>query len=187
MNNPRLAARYAKSLLDLAKEQDKVSEVFTDVSLMYRMIKAYPDLAALLKSPVINSDKKENVLQAIFAEKVNPMTYLFIRLLLRKTRESNLQEILKAFIQQYNIFKEIHQVKITTAVPVSPAVQEDIIARVIAGTRLKNIELEAVVNPALIGGFKLELEDRLVDASILRDLNDVKKQFASNEYIQKLR
>ena len=44
-----------------------------------------------------------------------------------------------------------------------------------------------MLNEKLIGGFVLEMEGRLIDASILRDLNDVKKQFANNDWIHKLR
>ena len=49
------------------------------------------------------------------------------------------------------------------------------------------IELEAVINESLIGGFVLETEGNLVDASILRDLKDIKKQFLNNDYIHKIR
>ena len=47
--------------------------------------------------------------------------------------------------------------------------------------------MESIVDEKLIGGFVLEMEGKLIDASILRDLNDVKKQFQNNDYIHKLR
>lgn len=96
-------------------------------------------------------------------------------------------EIIKAFIEQYNKLKNIYKVKITTAVPVSSGLKNDIIQKVITDNNFQNIELESVVEEDLIGGFKLEMGGLLVDASILRDLNDVKKQFADNEYIHKIR
>ena len=61
------------------------------------------------------------------------------------------------------------------------------ISKIKAGHSIKNIELETNVNEKLIGGFVLEIEGKLIDASILRDLNDVKKQFANNDWIHKLR
>ena len=54
-------------------------------------------------------------------------------------------------------------------------------------TPYNQIELETSVNESIIGGYKLEIGDMLIDASILRDLNDVKKQFLNNDYIHKLR
>ena len=56
-----------------------------------------------------------------------------------------------------------------------------------ADAGIENIELETPVKEELIGGFKMEMGGKLVDATVLRDLKFVKKQFADNEYIQKLR
>jgi F-type H+-transporting ATPase subunit delta len=65
--------------------------------------------------------------------------------------------------------------------------QDVFIQKIKDTTAVQNIELETVVDESLIGGFKLEMDGTLVDATILRDLNDVRKQFADNEYIHKLR
>ena len=96
-------------------------------------------------------------------------------------------QITTAFIEQYNKLKDIHQVKLTTAVPMSAELQQTIMSKIRSNTTVQNIELETVVADELIGGFKLELGNVLIDATVLRELNDVKKQFKSNEYIQKLR
>ena len=187
MNNPRLAGRYAKSLLDLAIEQNQLDIVYADVKLLRAIIKGNPDFVSVLKSPVINNDKKEQIINSIINGRVNNTTTLFIRLLVRKTRESNLPEIVKAFIEQYNTLKDIHHVKITTALPLSAEGEQVILNKVRNNSAIQNIELETAVDDALIGGFKLEVGGKLVDATILKDLNDVKKQFKNNEYIQQLR
>jgi F-type H+-transporting ATPase subunit delta len=187
MNNPRLAGRYAKSILDLAIEQNQLEGVYADMKFIQSICKSNPDFVAVLKSPVITSDKKEKIIESITAERVTNITGLFIRLLIRKTREYNLPEIADAFINQYNELKNIHKVKITTATPISEELQKAITDKVKADGTIQNIELELVVKEELIGGFKLEMGDLLIDSSILRDLNDVKKQFLDNEYIHKLR
>jgi F-type H+-transporting ATPase subunit delta len=187
MNNPRLAGRYAKSILDLAIEQNQLEGVCADMKFIQSICKSNPDFVAVLKSPVITSDKKEKIIESITAERVTNITGLFIRLLIRKTREYNLPEIADAFINQYNELKNIHKVKITTATPISEELQKAITDKVKADGTIQNIELELVVKEELIGGFKLEMGDLLIDSSILRDLNDVKKQFLDNEYIHKLR
>ncbi len=187
MNNPRLAGRYAKSLLDLAVEQNQLDAVYADVKLLRAIIKGNPDFVSVLKSPIINSDKKEQIINSIINSRVSNLTTLFIQLLVRKTRESNLPEIVKAFVEQYNTLKDIHHVKITTAVPLSAEGEQVILNKVRSNSAIQNIELETAVDDAIIGGFKLEVGGKLVDATILRDLNDVKKQFRNNEYIQQLR
>ena len=187
MKNPRLAGRYAKSILDLAIEQNQLEEVTADMRFVKSVCKSNPDFVVVLKSPVISSDKKEKIIESITEGRVNNITTLFIRLLVRKTRENYLPEIADGFIEQYNSLKNIHKVKITTAAPISTELQNSIADKVKADGTIQNIELETVVKEELIGGFKLEMGDLLVDASILRDLNDVKKQFMDNEYIHKLR
>jgi F-type H+-transporting ATPase subunit delta len=187
MNNPRLAGRYAKSLLDLAIEQNVLDAVYSDVKFLRTICNSNPDFVSVLKSPVINSDKKEQVINSIIGGRVNNITTLFIQLLVRKTRESNLPEIVKAFVEQYNKLKDIHHVKITTAIPLSEEAGQFILNKVRSVSSIQNIEMESVVEEDIIGGFKLEVGGRLVDASILRDLNDVKKQFRSNEYIHQIR
>ena len=187
MNNPRLAGRYAKSLLDLAIEQKQLDAVYDDIKFLRSICKSNPDFVALLKSPVIKVDKKEKIIESITNGKVNSLTSLFIQLLVRKSRESNLPEIVNAFIEQHNKLKDIHHVKITTAVSMSAETEQVILSKVRSNTPIQNIELETHVEDELIGGFKLEVGGKLVDATILRDLNDVKKQFKNNEYIQQLR
>lgn len=187
MNNPRLAGRYAKSLLVLAIEQNSLEAVFADIKLLESITKTNPDFVSLLKSPVIGSDKKEKIISAILTGKVSALTSSFLQLITRKTRESNLPEIVKAFLEQYNELKQIHHVKFTTATPISDELKEAIVKKIKSDTGVENIELEALVMEELIGGFKIEMRGNLVDTSILRDLRDVKKQFSENIYVHKLR
>ena len=187
MNNPRLAGRYAKSLLSLAIEQNKLGAVHADILLLKSIAKSNPDFVNLLKSPVVGSDKKEQIIKAVLAGKVSEMTSAFLHLIIRKTREGNLTEIVKAFLEQYNELKQIYTVKLSTATALSQEMKDAIVAKLKADAGIEHIELETVVQDELIGGFKLEMGGTLVDATILRDLEDVKKQFAENIYIHNIR
>ena len=187
MQNPRLAIRYAKSLLDLAQEQGKLEEVFADIKLLDNICKSSREFANVLKSPIIKEHKKNKIIESVTGGKISLLTSSFIKLLGSKGRESNLVEIISAFIDQYNIVKGIHKVKLTTAVEVSDAVKNDFISKIKASEGIENIELESSVDDSLVGGFVLEMEGWKADASIRRDLMDVQKQFLNNDYIQKLR
>jgi F-type H+-transporting ATPase subunit delta len=187
MNNPRLAGRYAKSLLDLAIEQNILEEVLTDVKRLNSITLGNRDFAALLRSPVVPSDKKGKIIDAVIDGKVNKLTFSFVQLLTRKGRESYLPEIVKAFIEQYNELKNIHIIKITTATEISEELKTAIVNKVKADAGIENIELQTAVQEELIGGFKMEMGGTLVDSTVLHDLKFIKKQFADNEYIQKLR
>ncbi|MFC4263286.1 ATP synthase F1 subunit delta [Ferruginibacter yonginensis] len=186
MNNPRLAARYAKSLLDLSVEQHQLDTVYADMKYLHRICLSNPDFVTLLRSPIITSDKKNSIINAVAGANVSQITNLFITLLTSKHRESNLPEITTAFIEQYNKLNNIQTVKLTTAVPVSDDIKQNIVQKV-KGNSNYSIELQTAVKEELIGGFKLEVGGTLVDATILHDLNEIKKQFLNNEYIYNIR
>ena len=187
MANPRLAGRYAKSLLDLATEQNQVDAVYADIKFLQALCNSNQDFVNVLKSPVIKPDIKEKIIVSVTENKVSKTTALFLRLLINKAREYNLPEIVKAFLDQYNAMNNIHQVKLTTAVPISVDLQNSIVNKIKSITKMDKIEMETIVKDDLIGGFTLQMGDTFVDASILRDLNDVKKQFKNNEYIHAIK
>jgi F-type H+-transporting ATPase subunit delta len=187
MPNPRLANRYAKSLIDLATEKGQLEAVYADMKYLQAVCKASKDFVALLKSPIIKSDQKNSIITAITQNKVGELTAAFNMLLVKKGRESELPEIAYAFVDLYNELKGIHIVKLTTAVGVSEEMRTAIEKKVQNEQGFETVELETAVNDKLIGGFVLEFDDKLVDASILRDLKDIKKQFNENLFIQNLR
>jgi F-type H+-transporting ATPase subunit delta len=187
MPNPRLASRYAKSLLDLSVEQNTVEPTLQDINLLDSICRQSPDFVNVLRSPIIKADKKQHIIDAVMGSKLHPLTQSFIKLLVSKGRESNLPEIAAAFISQYKVMKNIKTAKLTTAVPVSDSIKQAIRGKVLDAMPGMHIELKEEVNPELIGGFVLQVEDKLVDASVRRDLNDVKAQFLKNIYVSQLR
>ena len=186
MQNPRLAVRYAKSIVDLATEQQLLEQVCDDMRLILSVCKSNPDFLAVLRSPVIHADKKQKILEAVIGSRLGKLTGAFITLLVKKGREANLPEIAGAFIEQYNRIKGIRRVKITTAAPISEELRNTMVEKAKGGTG-QTIDLESVVDESIIGGFLLETEGRLVDASISRDLKDIRRQFENNDYIHKIR
>jgi F-type H+-transporting ATPase subunit delta len=187
MNNPRLAARYAKSIVDLAIERKQLDIVYADMQFILSVCQSNRDFVALLRSPIINTGTKGKIIESITKGRVSELTSGFIRLLVAKSRETNLPEIAAAFLEQYNEINNIHRIKITTAVPMSDGLKDEILAKVKASSPAKKFELETVVKDEIIGGFVLETEGRSIDASILADLKDIRKQFQNNDYLHKLR
>ncbi len=149
--------------------------------------KASREFVNLLKSPIIKADKKEQIITAVTKDKVSALTAAFNNLLINKGRESDLPEIVNAFIDQYNTLKGIHKVKLTTANAVSENLKNAIVSKVKTEAGLETVELETKVDEKLIGGFVLEFNNNLVDVSVLRDLKDVKAQFKKNIYVHNIR
>ncbi len=187
MPNPRLATRYAKSLIDLAIEKGQLETIFADMQWLQAVCKGSRDFVVLLRSPVIKADKKEKIVEAVTKGHIGEITNGFIRLMIRKSRESYLPEVVTAFIKQYKVNKNIYTVRLTTATVLSDELKNAIMKQIRDTTPMQQIELEAGVNKDLIGGFVLQAGDKLIDASIAYDLKNIAKQFENNDFIYKIR
>jgi F-type H+-transporting ATPase subunit delta len=188
MLNPRLAIRYAKSILDLAVERNSLDAVLKDMQLLNSICSQSQDFVVMLRSPVINGDKKISVISEVLKGKnISELTYAFIKLLVTKGRESVLPEIAGAFITQYNELKNIRIVKLTTAVPMPDSIKNSIQTKVSGFMPKDTVDLKTSVNGDLIGGFVLEVEDKLFDASVRKSLNDIRSKIIDTSYVVKLR
>ena len=187
MQNPRLAARYAKALIDLSLEKDQLEQVYKDVLYLKSIFKSSKELVNFLNNPVITSDQKLKVVRTIDSENTGEVTKSFNRLLIRKNRESYLPEIVEAFIEQYKIYKGIYTVTLITAIPVSDDVKNIIIGRIKLAGHMKEVELLTEVQENIIGGFILEGNGRRIDASVAYDLTKIKNRFLTNEFIYRFR
>ena len=178
MSVTSIASRYAKSLIDLAGEQGNLEAVVDDMQGMKQVI-SNRDFYLLLKSPIVKTDKKISIFEAIFAGKSNPLTLGFINILARKGRERYLPEIVDEFLNQYRALKNISKVSIKTATPISDNILSKIQAKLeeSEATRAK-VEVESSVDESLIGGFVLEIGDKLYDASLAHKIERLKKEFS---------
>jgi F-type H+-transporting ATPase subunit delta len=187
MPNPRLAGRYAKSLIDLSIERNQLAEAYKDMVYLDAVCKASREFVNVLKSPVISPDKKVQILESITGGKIGELVATFSNLLVKKGREAYLPEIAVAFIEQYKDHEGIYVVTLTTAAPVSEELKKTIVDKIKTETIMKQVELITDVNESLIGGFVLEVGDHLVDASIAFELSNARKQFQDNDFVYKVR
>lgn len=186
MQNPRLAARYAKSLMDIAIENSKLDTMYNDMLGLDAICNDSKDFVSMMKSPIVTASTKQNVIKAIIEGKVDDITFKFIQLIIVKGREFFLPEIISTFISQYKKHNNINEVLLTTSEPMDEEMKTKLVQSIqkqFTGT----IDLKTKVDSSIIGGFILEVNNNLFDASILKDLNDIKKQFLTNIYVPDIR
>jgi F-type H+-transporting ATPase subunit delta len=179
MSAYKLASRYAKSLMDLAIEKGKVEVLFNDIHTILSLIKNSPPLAAMLRNPVIKTDKKIKVAQLILADKIDTISLAFLTIIFNKRREPYLADICEAFIALYNQSHGIVPVKLITAVEPDAATLEQVKTLVKNKTNSTKIELHSTIDTSLIGGFVLEFENKLYDNSVKRQLQLLSKNFTN--------
>jgi len=184
MADSRVASRYVKSLLSLAVEQKTLEVVHNDMQMFDNACRTNRQFANMLKNPIINHEKKKDILQALFKGKVNPLTLSIINILTKKNRESLLPAIAHEFHNAYNEYKGIEKATVTTTVAVDKKLKGEIEAIVKKLSTRKQVELEEKINKDLIGGFILNVGDRQIDASVKSRLKSLKVKFSENPYIK---
>ena len=187
MSAVKLASRYAKSLLDFAVEKGKLEDVYKDMQYMQSLMKESREFEVFLNSPIINPDKKVKVLKAIAEGKISEITFTFLQLLVKKSRELYLRDITESFIRMYLEYKKITKVKLTSAQPLKKDEIDKMLEKLKNEAMLENIQLQTEVDESLIGGFVLQYKDKQYDASISRQLEILKRELDNNDYIKKLR
>ena len=179
------AGRYAKSLLELAKEQDVLDVVHDDMVAFSKACEDTRELKLVLENPIVNHSKKLEILNSIFGGKVNELTMAIFNMITRKNRESILYSISKEFHIQYNAFKGIGQATIVSSTTLDKKQLADVEA-LIASSTGKKVELEESVDEELIGGFVLTVEGNQFDTSVKTQLRKLNNIFSDNPYISKL-
>jgi len=180
MSVSRIASRYAKSLIDFAQETNKLEEVRGDMATLDQALESR-DLVMLLKSPIVSEPKKKEIFQVVFGDKLSETTLGFFNIILNKGREEYIPAISDAFEDQYKQMKGISGVKLTTATPITEANLASIKAKLLASDETDaTVEIETAVDPSIIGGFILEIGDKLYNDSIAYKLAQMKKGFKGN-------
>ncbi|MFC4213285.1 ATP synthase F1 subunit delta [Pedobacter lithocola] len=178
MSEIKVASRYAKSLIDLAVENNGLAESYNDMVLFEKVVNETPELEAILKNPIVPLDKKTGILNGIFADKVGKLTIAFFKIVVNKGRSAILYATAKQVIQQYNQIKGIVTADVTTATALSAEAKEQIIAIVKRELGANEVIVKEKINEKLIGGFILKVGDKQFDASIASGLSKLKKEFA---------
>lgn len=185
MSSTRFAARYAKSLLEIAKEKNTVSATKADIDLVSNAIATSKELRSALKSPIIPNDKKQSVLNKLFGGKISNDTSLFLNLLAGKGRSGYLTEVLAAFNTQYNELNQITKVNLITATEMNNATRDNILNGLKSKEGISNIELTQSIDPSLIGGFILVYGDKQIDTSIRSSMSKLHVLVEDDSYVKK--
>lgn len=178
MNESRAAIRYAKATLDYAVEKKAADKVDADMRKIAETISDNSDLQQLLISPVIKGEVKKNSLTAIFKGS-NAITLGLINTLSDNKRIDLLREVAFKYIVQYEKMKGEEVAVVTTAVPLTAALEQKVLAKVKELTGSK-VSLENKIDESIVGGFILRIGDLQYDASVANKLNTLKREFTNS-------
>lgn len=185
MKGTRAALRYAKAVLNLAKESKKEEEVNKSMLLIAQTISESQELALVLNSPVVKADHKTKALNAIFSESIDQISLGVIGLLAENKRLPLLAMVAKQYSILFDHDKLIDVARVTTAVPLTAALNKKVLAKIKELTG-HEATVENVVDADILGGFILRVGDIQYDASISNNFNELKRQFDHSHFVAKI-
>lgn len=178
MSTTRAAQRYAKAIMEVAREQNAFDQLTDDFRTIRFAIDHSSDLRNFLATPVIDVRVKGSILKSIFAGKVGPVAERFIALMTAKGRAQDLPAILDAYQHLLDEAQNIVPAKIVTAVELDQEHRRKLEQKV-ASLSGHTVRAEYSVDPSLVGGFTVKFEDRMIDASIRHQLERLRESLMS--------
>jgi F-type H+-transporting ATPase subunit delta len=169
-----MAGRYAAALFELAKEQKQLDQVERDVASFQALLEASPDLARLVRSPVISAAAQARALNAILAKVgISGFTSNFLQLIVRNRRLFAIGDMLRAF--QALLARERGEVSadVTSAHPLSQE-QMQVLSDSLKASIGKHVQIRTRVDPNLLGGLIVKVGSKMIDSSLRTKLDNLK-------------
>lgn len=172
-----ISMRYAKALLKCGVEAATEAKVFEDMRTLAQSYIEVPDLRNMIDNPMLSKSGKRLLITTATGGKPCDTTISFIELVLNSNREGLFQFMANSYITLYRKHKNIVRGRLTTAVEVSPDIQQRM-RHIVEGITNRDVEFETAVDKDLIGGFILEYDTYRMDASVKSKLRTVLSQIS---------
>jgi F-type H+-transporting ATPase subunit delta len=178
-----IAERYARALFQAALEAGAADSVFDDARGLIDMKTGEPRLRNFLASPQIPTEDKHALVAKVFAGRAHKLFVDLLHLLIDKKRVMFAQEIAEAYRYLYEKHKGIVAVRAITAVPLDDRSREKLLRTLERQTK-KTIRLKHVIDPSIIGGMILKMEDTVIDGSIRFQLDELRRRLAETKVMR---
>lgn len=173
MKGTKSASRYAKALLDLAIENNKIEIILTDMKAIHAAFEETREFQLFLNSPIIDSAKKSMIIKELFPQ-FDAITSSFVSLVVQNRREGILPAIAAAFFTQLNAHLGIIPMTIVSATKLDDKTKAAIVAK-IQGSVTGSLEVNEKIDAKILGGFIVKMGDTQIDASVSNQLRKLKQ------------
>jgi F-type H+-transporting ATPase subunit delta len=166
-----LAGRYASALFDLARDQRQIESVGKSLDALSQALLDSRDFAELVSSPLVSREDAGDAFAALAPQLgLDPVTANFLGVLARNGRKGELRNVIRAFRRLASEHRGEATAEVVTARPLNDdqlaALKQQLKTR--AG---RDVNIDAAVDPTILGGIVVKLDSQQIDASIRTKLN----------------
>ncbi|MHB8634926.1 MAG: ATP synthase F1 subunit delta [Fimbriimonadaceae bacterium] len=170
-----VAKRYAQALFSTAQRHDVIASVEADLAAIVNLLTNDPAFRDFLFSPKVSRDDKARIIDKLFSDRVTIITLYMLRLLLTKRREGEIEGIR----EEYEALRRGHAKAVLVTFSSAEELPEDQRKKLVEKTKTltgRVVEPSFVVEPALIGGVKIEYEDFMLDGTVRGNLAKLRER-----------
>ncbi len=174
MSNYNVTFRYAEAFTEHALELGVYEKVIEDAELIFNTLNGSRELRNFLSSPVLKDAKKEELLFAVFGDKISDVTLQFLNFVVDKGRIEMLAEIMQRFLEIRDEKENITDVTLKSVFTLDEAQALKVKKKMEEFTG-KKVRFHNIVDESIIGGYMAQIKDTVLDASVKRQLERLKK------------
>ena len=176
MDNGRISVRYARALFQLAQEQGCEDAIYDGMArLTHNYLLAISQFNEVLADPIVDKAEKVKLLEMAVGEPMHDTLKQFINYVADQKREDKMFYIAMKYMEMYREKHNIVKTEVTTATEL-PESSYDRIKAFVKQSLDADAELDVHIDPSLIGGFVLDIENTRMDASVVGQLNALKNK-----------
>jgi len=179
MSQRTVARRYATALYEEADRLGVVDSIDADIALLRSSLADSDELHRFFQNPVISDEKKQNVIDALFADRTHELTVRFLKLLVSKDREDMVSPMAKQYQALRDEQRGIVEARVKAAYDLSDD-DRSALRSALKKTTGKDVRLEVDVDSSLIGGVVVRIGDRVFDGSVRNKLESLRERFRTS-------
>jgi len=176
MREAVIGSRYALAFYEITKKDNIVEEVYSELNILMEAYEKDNDFKNFLNHPLIDMKIKKDFLSKLFSDKFREESLNIIYYLLDKKRLNLLKAIVTEFLKIYYEKNRIVEAEAIFAVAPSQ-IQINTLLEKLKSKEHKEIRLKTKIDKSILGGVIIKIEDKIIDASIKREIDSFRNNF----------
>jgi len=172
----KVARRYARVTFESALEQNALESVHQDLLKLVEGFAQVPKFMIFLDNPALSLADKMAVVQEVVNGKVHPIVSRLMGLLVEHSRMASFELMVKFFESAYNAHEHRAHVELVTASPLSEEAIHRISQTLQSKLGFREVAVKPIVDPSLLGGAIIRMEDQIIDGSFSGRLKALRSQ-----------
>lgn len=177
MSEDRIA-RYANGIFELARAEDELERVETELFTVAQALDGSAQLRSTLTDPQMPLDKKQAIIDDLLGSRASSLTVGLVQLMVSQGRASDLSAVAQAVVETAAASRDKAFAEVRSAVPLDDTTVERLAAGLSKATG-KAVEIKVIVDPSVIGGISARVGDTVIDGSLARRVDSLRQAISS--------